>query len=158
MNHALTYPPASNIVAASILGVSLIASALIVTSKPLGSTGQNATVSSAAKLTVTPPISQQSVAKQFREQLLAAPTVHTFIHKKQKYTLADVKLNQIIYDAKTDVFTLMYEWVWQPRSPFGRPHESYTTLDNDGYGHYYGIVVLSPESSGTGQNTNVTIR
>lgn len=67
-----------------------------------------------------PPIAQASAQEQFRSQVLAAPALHTFLKDGKLYTLADVKVEQVIYSAKDDAFTLIYDWVWQPSDGRGR--------------------------------------
>lgn len=148
-----------NIIAACIIAGGLVGGALIIAHRPLGTgsaLGARTTVP-AARLT-TPPITQASASAQLRAQVLAAPTLHTFVFKKATYTLVDVKVTQVIYEAKDDTFTIRYTYVWQPAMPPGGPQDEYATFSNDGYGHYYGAVVLSPVFQGSGQNADVTLK
>ena len=158
-----------NILAACILGASLIASAQIVahrlmppaagpsTNLALEAAANASNASTGAKALASPPLAQEAVQKQFREQVLAAPRLHTYRHQNKKYTLVDVKVTQVIYSAKQDEFLVRFEWVWQEGSPLGREWSSAASLSNDGYGHYFGTVSLGSMSQGSGQSADVTI-
>lgn len=115
-----------------------------------------------AKPVVMPPIAQESAQEQFRAQVLAAPTVHTCLHNKIAYTLADVKVTQVIYSAKEDVFTINFNWGWLPAMPSDGPGSDTSTLQNDGYGHYYGTVYLTRISPNgeidRSQSADITIK
>ena len=138
--------PVINLVAAVIVGASLIISASIVARKPeaLGAPSPAEAPSSSSapapavdgRPLAAPPIAQDSVSSQFREQVLAAPDVHTRKANKQTFTLTDVKVKQVVYSAKDDTFTIRFDWVWD--RPMARPDGDVATLTNDGYGHYYG--------------------
>lgn len=149
--------PVANLAAAVIVGASLITSASIVAHKPeaFGAPSSSPTVSGKTK--VTPPIAQDSVASQFREQVLGAPEVRTRKTNGQTYMLTDVKVKQVIYSAKDDTFTVIYHWVWN--RPMSRPDVDAETLTNDGYGHYYGTATFGGMyEGGSVHSADVTIR
>lgn len=139
--------PVINLAAALIIGASLIVSASIVAHKP---EAEGAPASSGVPLSspaaaegrpvARPPIAQDAVSSQFREQVLAAPDVRTRKVNKQTYTLTDVKVKQVVYSAKNDTFTITFDWVWN--LPMARPDGDAATLTNDGYGHYYGSAIF----------------
>ena len=159
MNAAAPRSNVSSLLAACIVAAALIASALIVTHRPMASsTSLVPVLTPTATPAVAPPIAQPSAQEQFRAQVLAAPSLHTFLDKGKAYTLADVKVKQVTYSAKDDTFTIFYDWTWQPGPPPDNPQNDSATLSNDGYGHYYGTVVLSPIVGGSGQNADVTIK
>ena len=149
----------SIVLAACIVAVSLIASALIMTHRPAAAaTSSLPPAALTAKPAGTPPLAQASVTEQFRTQVLAAPELHICHYNGKTYTLADVKVGQVIYTAKDDDFNTSCEWVWQPAMPADGPQSSGCTLNNDGYGHYYGSIALDPGSADAKQNADITIR
>ena len=96
--------------------------------------------------------------EQFRAQVLAAPTLHNFLYNGKRYALTDIKVNQVIYTAKDDDFTLPYDCVWQPVMPRGGPQGGYCNLNNDGYGHYYGTAVTVNPSGNDTPSGDVTVK
>lgn len=158
----------SSLVAACIIAVALLAAALIVTQRPTISGGNPlpalAGSAPAAKPMSMPPITQASAQEQFRAQVLAAPTLHTFLRNGKAYTLTDVKVERVVYSAKDDNFSIVFTWVWQPAMPGGDSQSDSATLNNDGYGHYYGSGSFRPamggndESSGSSGITYITIK
>lgn len=148
-----------NIIAACIVAGGLLGSALIVAHRPaVVATLPGTRAALPAPGAIQPPITQASAAAQFRTQVLAAPTLHTLVFKKAAYTLADVHVTQVEYDFKQDVFTLSYTYAWQPAMPPDGPQNDDTQFSNNGYGDYYGTVVLSPVFQGTGQNATVMLK
>ncbi len=149
----------SILAAACIVSVSLIVSAVIVVHRPAASGSVPASVSADfAKPTGTPPIAQASVQEQFRAQVLAAPTLHSYRFDGKTYTLTDIKVDQVVYTAKDDSFAIFYSYTWQPAMPADGPQSSGCDLNNDGYGHYYGTASLSSPVDENGQNVDVTIK
>ena len=149
----------SSVLSACIVAAALIASALIVAHRPqslAGNTGPGS--ASTARPVEMPPIAQASVQEQFRSQVLAAPALHTLQKGGRAYTLADVKVTRVIYSAKDDAFSILYDWVWQPAMPAGGAQSDSTTLGNDGYGHYYTTVNLVSLGGSTDQSADVTIK
>ena len=67
----------------------------------------------------TPPFASASIKKQIRAQVLAAPALLHYQYGGKLYTLADVTVNQVVYTAKDDNFTLSYNCVWLPAMPHG---------------------------------------
>ena len=149
----------SLIIAACIVAAGLIASALIVAHRP-AITGENIlpVTTPVAKPMVMPPISQASVQEQFRAQVLAAPALHSFPYNGKRYTLADIKVNQITYAPKEDTFTVTYNYVWQPAMPPSGPQNSLCQLTNDGYSHYHDTAVISTLPDGILQSADITIK
>lgn len=148
-----------NIIAACIIAGGLVGGALILAHRPVGTgsaLGARTTVP-AARLT-TPPISQASAAAQLRAQVLAVPTLHTFVLKKTTYTLADVKVTQVIYDPKRDAFSLRYTYIWQPTMPTDGPRDGTDTFVNDGYGRYYRDASIRIIGSEVFQSGNITLK
>ncbi|MDQ2800940.1 MAG: hypothetical protein M3Y13_15010 [Armatimonadota bacterium] len=111
-----------------------------------------------ARPIAVPPITQEAAQEQFRAQVLAAPKLHTFLDNHVTHTLSDVKVTQVLYSAKDDTFTLLYDLSWQPAMPSGGPQSDTATLNNDGYGHYYGPVIIRPGDSDIAQYAYVTIK
>lgn len=151
--------PVINLAAAVIVGGSLIISASIVARKPeaLGAPSSSPAAVVEGRPMTAPPIAQDSASSQFRAQVLAAPDVRTRKANKQTYTLTDVKVKQVIYSAKSDTFTVIYNWVWNP--PMARPDGDVDTLSNDGYGHYYGSASFGGMyDGGSLHSADVTIR
>lgn len=148
-----------NIIAACIVAGGLLGSALIVAHRPAVVAASPGTRPALPAPGATqPPITQASAAAQFRAQVLAAPTLHTFVFKKTTYTLADVHVTQVIYDLKQDVFTLSYTYAWQPAMPSDGPQNNYTQFSNNGYGDYYGTVILNPDDGMHGPHATVTLK
>lgn len=107
---------------------------------------------------IQPPITQASAAAQFRAQVLAAPTLHAFVFKKATYTLVDVKVTQVLYEAKDDQFLISYTYACQPVMPPGGPQGDVATLSNNGYGQYYGFATVGAVNREGGQNATVTLK
>lgn len=150
---------ASSIIAACIVAAALIASALIVSHRPAAGGSAQPTSIPSAKPVAMPPIGQESAQEQFRAQVLAAPTLRTFLYGGKTYTLTDVKVTRVLYTAKDDDFLVSYDWIWQPAMPPDGPNADFCGLSNDGYGHYYGVASISPAVGGTAQDTtDVTIK
>ncbi|RYG65760.1 hypothetical protein EON80_16740, partial [bacterium] len=102
----------SNILAACIVGGCLIASALI-NSRGSAVAGEGESSFPGAKVTVTPPFAQDHVQEQFRKQLLAAPTLQTYKVNGKTYTLKDIDVTRVTYNAEKDFFTVSFHWVWK---------------------------------------------
>lgn len=148
-----------NIVAACIIAGGLIGGALIVAHRPaVIATSPGTRPAVPAPGAIQPPITQASASSQLRTQVLAAPALHTFVFKKTTYTLADVKVTQVDYDAKNDLFTLHYTYAWQPAMPPDGPQNDYTQLSNNGYGDYYGTALVSKGIGIPGQTATVTLK
>lgn len=148
-----------NIVAACIIAGGLIGGALITTHRPaVVATPSGTRAALPAPGAMQPPITQESAAAQLRTQVLAAPALHAFVSRKVTYTLADVKVTQVTYDAKEDTFMLHYTYIWQPAMLPGGPQDDYNASTNDGYGHYYGTVFLSPDEGMSGPHATVTLK
>ncbi len=148
----------SVLAAACIVSASLIVSAVIVVHRPMVS-GVVPASAAAVKPTGTPPIAQASVQEQFRAQVLAAPTLHSYRYNGKAYTLTDIKVNQVVYTAKDDDFTINYDFVWHPTMPSSGPQDSFCLLKNDGYGHYCDTAVVSGLPTGNAiQSALVTIK
>ncbi len=153
-----TTPPRFNplsLIAPGLVSISLLASALIIAHRPptpafSASTVRPSAVSGVVSAPVLPPppITQASAAAQFRAQVLAAPTLHTLLYKGQTYTLADLKVTQVIYTVKDDSFQIKFDWVWQPNLPAGATIHDFSILTNDGYNHYFGSAVFNPGYNG----------
>ncbi|HEX8552444.1 MAG TPA: hypothetical protein VF681_12925 [Abditibacteriaceae bacterium] len=139
----------SNLPAAFIVAASLLASSLIIANRPL-SAGQHSMPAASNGSSQQPPIPQESAREQFRSQMLAVLQSRPFTKNKKTYKLVDVKVTQVVYLAKEDVFSIEYDRIWQPAMPSGGPRIGYAILRNDGYGHYYG--------EGTARNTPITIK
>lgn len=155
MDNSLRFP-AVNLAAAVIIGASLIISASIVAHKPKA-LAVPASSPVDARPRLAPPIAQDAVASQFREQVRSAPDVRTRKSNGQTYTLTDVRVKQVIYSAKNDNFTVVYDWVWNP--PMARPDADLSILTNDGYGHYYGSAVFGGiYDGGSIHSADVTVR
>lgn len=105
-----------------------------------------------------PPIAQDSAQKQFRTQVLASPSLHTLSYRGVTHTLHDVRVDQVIYTAQDDQFSISYHLLWQPEMPTGVANGIGCSLSNDGYGHYYGYASFSPGESQTGKSVLVTIK
>jgi hypothetical protein len=149
----------SSIIAACIVAAALIVSALIVAHRPPSWAGTPALGSaSTVRPAEAPPIAQASVQEQFRSQVLAAPALHTFLKDGKTYTLTDVKVEQVIYSAKDDTFTLIYDWVWQPAMPAGGDQSGSFTFINDGYGHYFGSADFRSIAGNADQSAAVTLK
>ena len=152
----------SNIIAACIVGVSLIVAAAIVAQRPvalaplISPTGAASQQVVDGRPKVAPPIAQDSVARQFHDQVMSAPEVHTVQYANQTYTLSDIKVEQVTYSAKTDQFGLVYKWVWPADAPTELPDEATADFTNDGYGHYYGSAFLITNNAH--QHASVTLR
>ncbi len=148
-----------NIIAACIIAGGLIGGALILTHRPsviVTSPGMRGAVP--APTAMQPPITQASASAQLRAQVLAAPTLHMFVFKKATYTLVDVKVTQVIYEADKDTFMLYYANVWQPAMPPGGPQDDEAILTNDGYGHYYGFATVGVDNGEPFQHADVTLK
>lgn len=111
-----------------------------------------------AKLMTMPPITQEAAREQFRAQVLAAPKLHTFLENRITYTMSDVNVTQVLYSAKDDTFTLLYDLSWQPTMPSDGPQSGTATFSPDGYGHYYGIVITRPGEGSIAQYAYVTLK
>lgn len=149
----------SSVLSACIVAAALIASALVVAHRPSSLAGNTVPGSaSTARPAETPPIAQASAQEQFRSQVLAAPSLHTLQKGGRAYTLADVKVTRVIYSAKDDAFSFLYDRVWEPALTASGDQDNSTTLGNDGYGHYYGTVNLDSLGGDTDQRADVTIK
>ncbi len=148
-----------NIIAACIIAGGLIGGALIQTHRPAVVASEPGTRPAVSAPGATqPPITQASAAQQFRTQVLAAPSLHTFVFNKAIHTLVDVKVTQVIYDPKRDAFTLSYTYIWQPTMPTGGPQNGADTFVNDGYGHYYRDANIRIIGQEVFQSGNITLK
>jgi hypothetical protein len=158
MDNSMHRTNLANIVAACIIAVGLITAALIVTDRPVSVLTNTVPVMSSAKSIVMPPITQEAAQEQFQAQVLAAPKLHTFLSNRVTHTLSDVKVTQVLYSAKDDTFTVLYDLTWQPAMSSDGPQSGTATLSNDGYGHYYGIVIIRSGEGNVAQYAYVTIK
>lgn len=142
----------STVLAACIVAAGLIAAALIVAHKP------TATAIVSAKPATAPPITQESARDQFRAQVMAAPGMHIWPHEKVVYTLQDVKVQNVIYSAKDDTYTILYDLTFQPTPPNGWEDKNVCTLNNDGYNHYYGDATFNPQQDASGISAPITLK
>ena len=133
----------SNIIAASIVALGLVAAALIMTHRSQART----TDAPSAKFTVAPPITQESVGKQFRTQMLAAPNLHTVHVGGVTATLTDVEVSRVVYLPKDDAYHISFNYVWQPDISQNVAGGDDPTLTNDGYGNYFGYVTFNNDTS-----------
>ncbi len=148
-----------NIIAACIVAGGLLGGALILAHRPaVMATSSGTRAALPAPGETQPPITQASAAAQLRTQVLAAPTLHTFVFKKTTYTLVDVKATQVLYEAKDDQFLISYTYVCQPIMPSGGPQDDFTSFSNDGYRHYYGFATVGAVNKEGGQNATVALK
>lgn len=152
----------SNIIAACIVAAGLVSAAHIIADRP--DTPQHtvavppAPPADAVPRLAAPPLSQESVRDQVREQTLASPKIQTFRYNKVVYNLSDVVVSRVSYDAKEDAFLVVLDWVWQPTMPAGGPNHAYVTLSNNGYNQYVGTAILSTTYGGTDQSAILCIK
>jgi len=133
----------SNIIAASIVALGLVAAALIMTHRPQAIT----TDVPSAKSVVTPPMTQESVGQQFHTQILAAPNLHTVHVGGVTATLTDVEVSRVVYSPKDDTYHISFNYDWQPDISQNVAGGDDPTLTNDGYGHYFGYVTFNNDTS-----------
>ncbi|MDQ2798052.1 MAG: hypothetical protein M3Y13_00230 [Armatimonadota bacterium] len=157
MDNSMSRFNPANIVAACIIAAGLIAASLIVAHKPVSALTNAVPMLPSARPIAMPPITQEAAQEQFQAQVLAAPKLHTFLYNRITHTLSDVKATQVLYSAKDDTFTIPYDLSWQPVMPSGGPQSYYATFNNDGYGHYYGTVII-PGDSNRSQYADVTLK
>ncbi len=152
----------SIVLAACIVAAGLVGAALIVAHRSVTTA---AVVT--AKPVALPPITQESARDQFRAQALASPKLHSWVDHKVVYTLQDlqVKSDDVSYSAKDDTFEIPYHLVVTPAPPAGTGGISLdgsSTLNNDGYNHYSGLVIADSGDSQPGTpflaSDNVTIK
>jgi hypothetical protein len=147
----------SIIIAASILAVGLVSSARIIAQRP-------ARVASAAQPVRTvpdlpaPPITQESVKKQVREQVLAAPRVQTLHYDGGVYHLSDAKVAQVTYSVKEDIFVVLLDWEWIPAMLPGGPRQVRIVLENNGYNQYVGSAMLHPPGNDFMESADICVK
>jgi hypothetical protein len=105
-----------------------------------------------------PPIAQDAVKTQFREQVLAGPEVKKWHYGGKDYALKDIEVTQVIYTAKSDSFQIWFRWVWSPEMPMAGARKGAVGLTNNGYGHYYGTARPGSFSDGSPAGVDVTIK
>lgn len=138
----------SNFIAASMVALGLVVAALIMTHRPLAT----ATDVPLAKSVAAPPITQNSVAQQFRTQMLRAPGGHQVLSNKFPFDLADVEVSRVLYSLKADTFSISFRGQWSPIAYTTQPSPHLAgsaTFTNDGYGHYFGDVTFNDGSTFT---------
>ncbi len=150
--------PSANIIAACIVAASLLGAALILAHRPDAALSNAVFTGPGVKTMAVPPITQEAAREQFRAQVVAAPKLHTFSLNHIDYTLSDVAVTQVLYSAKDDTFTVIYDLTWQPAMLKSGPQGGSASLNNDGYGHYFGVVSLASFGSFGDQDVDVTIK
>ncbi|RYF50932.1 MAG: hypothetical protein EOO38_04475 [Cytophagaceae bacterium] len=158
-------PANTNIIAACIVSVGLVTSACIVAQRPTVVTGASGATGNGGEAVQAilprkplPPLSQETVQKQVRERILAAPDFQTYSYDGGVYKLSDVKVSQVSYSAKDDNFTVVVEWVWQSEMASGGPRQAFLTLSNNGYNQYTGTAVMGILVSGEMQITTIKVK
>ncbi len=153
----------SNIIAACIVAVGLVSSARIIAQgwkehAALPSSAISVQASQSGRPLASPPLSQETIQEQIRQQVLASPGLQSVAYNGISYRLSNVALSQITYNAKEDTFSAVVNYTWQPAMPSEGPQQGYVTLKNNGYNQYTGTVFLTRKYGEESQYADVCVK
>jgi hypothetical protein len=149
--------PASIVAAACIVAAGLVSSAKILAGRPVPGEIAISPVRSVPTLPA-PPLSQETIHKQVRDQILAAPNLQTYAYDGHVYKLVDVKVSEVSYLPKDDIFTAIVEWQWQQAMPESGPRKESVTLSNNGYNQYTGGVFMRSNGNSNIQYADICVK